>query len=74
LNTTDFRSPKTKAVAQKVGLERILLETDHEDASRVPDSVQQCIDFLADCFQATPETVVERTTKNAMDFYGLRLR
>lgn len=71
LYRTDFRSPKTTAVAQKVGLERILLESDHEDAASVPESIHSCITFMADCFQTDHETIIQQTTQNAYDFYGI---
>lgn len=70
---TDFRSPKTAAVAQKVGSERILLESDHEDAGSVPESMDTCIAFMAECFQKDAQTIIQQTTKNAYDFYGIPL-
>ncbi|KAL7557063.1 hypothetical protein ACA910_009898 [Epithemia clementina (nom. ined.)] len=66
----NFRSGKTADVARKVGLERLLLETDHEDASLVHDSMEQCISFMADCFQLDESVIVQQTTQNAKDFYG----
>ena len=56
---------------QKVGIDRLLIETDHEDAAFVPGSIQDCIQFLATVLEMEPEEVVERTTKNAFDFYNL---
>jgi Tat protein secretion system quality control protein TatD with DNase activity len=56
---------------QKVGLERLVLETDHEEASRVPQSMQEGIAFVAETFGVDARVVVERTTQNARDLYGL---
>lgn len=67
----DFRSPKTADVARRVGLERILLETDHEDAALVLPSVESGIAFLADVFEVDRATVIDKTTNNAYQFYGV---
>ena len=67
----NFRSPKTAAVVRHVGLDRLLLETDHEDSALVPESMQQCIQFYAEALGVDPTTVVERTTMNAFDLYRL---
>lgn len=67
----NFRSPKTAEVVRKVGIDRLLLETDHEDASLVPSSMEECIAFLADALTMKKEEVIERTTANAFEFYGL---
>ena len=67
----NFRSPKTADVIRKVGIERLVLESDHEDAARVPDSIEKCIEFLATTLEMEKQEVVERTTANAFDLYGL---
>lgn len=67
----NFRSPKTADVIRKVGLQRLVLETDHEDANRVPYSMEQCINFISDTLQVDRTTVIEQTTANAFDLYGL---
>lgn len=67
----NFRSPKTVAVIQKVGLDRLVLETDHEDAGRVADSMQAGIQLLAEALETSEDEIVQRTTKNAFDLYRL---
>lgn len=67
----NFRSPKTADVVRKVGIERLVLESDHEDAARVPDSIQKCIEFLATTLELNRDEVIARTTANAFDLYGL---
>lgn len=67
----NFRSKKTADVIRKVGIERLVLETDHEDAARVPSSMQQCIEFLASTLDMEKEDVIEQTTKNAFELYNL---
>lgn len=56
---------------QKVGLERLVLETDHEDATFAQESIQQCISYIAETFGVDERTVIETTTRNAHALYGL---
>ena len=67
----NFRSNKTFDVIRRVGLERLVLETDHEDAACVPESMNQGVSLIAQALDEPEETVVATTTKNAMDFYKL---
>ena len=67
----NFRSPKTADVIRHIGLERLVLETDHEDASLVPESIESGIRLLAEALNESEETVVERTTINAFELYNL---
>ena len=67
----NFRSPKTADVIRKVGIDRLVLETDHEDASLVPGSMEQCIEYLASALDMEEQEVIERTTANAFDLYNL---
>ena len=68
----NFRSPKTSDLVRKIGLDRLVLETDHEDAALVPSSIQEGIRFLADALNVEESVVIERTHENALDLYGLR--
>jgi Tat protein secretion system quality control protein TatD with DNase activity len=70
----NFRSPKTADVIRKVGLERLVLETDHEDAGRVLESMEQGIDLISEALNESRETVIDRTTQNAFDLYGLGIQ
>lgn len=67
----NFRSPKTASVIRKVGLNRLVLETDHEDASLVPQSIEEGISLIAHALNVSRDEVVEQTTRNAFDLYGL---
>jgi Tat protein secretion system quality control protein TatD with DNase activity len=67
----NFRSPKTADVIRHIGLDRLVLETDHEDASRVPESIENGIRLLAEALDESEETIVERTTANAFELYSL---
>jgi Tat protein secretion system quality control protein TatD with DNase activity len=69
----NFRSPKTANVIQKVGLDRLVLETDHEDATFVPEAMILGIDLLSKVFNVPPEQVIAQTTANAMELYGIIL-
>ena len=68
----NFRSPKTATVIRKVGLSRLVLETDHEDADLVPGSMEQGISLIADALHLSHDEVVEQTTRNAFDLYSLQ--
>ena len=67
----NFRSPKTANVVRKVGLHRLVLETDHEDASRVSKSMIQGIEFLSQTLEVSPEELITQTTKNSYKLYGI---
>lgn len=67
----NFRSMKTSSIVRKVGLERLVLETDHEDAARVPQSIQDGIQFISEALETDEATVIAHTTANAFDLYGL---
>jgi TatD DNase family protein len=67
----NFASPKTIEVVRTVGLERLVLETDHEDAARVPASMELGIQVLAEALEITREELILQTNRNAQDLYGL---
>jgi len=67
----NFRSPKTAEIVRKVGIDRLLLETDHEDAAYVLDSIREGIRFLSMALQLEEDVVIEKTTRHAPTFYGL---
>ena len=56
---------------QKVGLERLVLETDHEDAAFVQESLRQGVEFMAEVFGVDEKTIIETTTRNAHALYGI---
>ena len=70
----NFRSHKTADVIRKVGLDRLLLETDHEDAACVPESVESGIRIIAEALGCSEQDVIEKTTANAFHFYRLSRR
>jgi TatD DNase family protein len=69
----NFRSPKTSEVVKFVGLDRLLLESDHEDAALVGESLREAVSYYARALDVSEEQVVEATTRNAARFYGLQL-
>lgn len=69
----NFRSPKTVDLVRHIGLDRLLLESDHEDASLVVDSINECVSFYAQALGIDEQAVVDQTTRNAADFYELNL-
>jgi Tat protein secretion system quality control protein TatD with DNase activity len=68
---TDFRSKKTTDVIRKVGLERLVLESDHEDAALVAGSIEASISFIAEALQVERDEVIQKTSENAFHLYGL---
>jgi Tat protein secretion system quality control protein TatD with DNase activity len=67
----NFRSPKTIDIIRCIGLSRLLLETDLDDISRVSQSLQDSIQYVAKALDIEESIVIEQTTKNAIDFYNL---
>jgi Tat protein secretion system quality control protein TatD with DNase activity len=67
----NFRSPKTAEIVRKVGIDRLVIETDHEDAARVPESIVEGIRFLSETLEMKEQEVIDKTTANAFDLYGL---
>ena len=65
----NFRSPNITKVVQKVGIERLVLETDHEDAARVPESMATGVEFLSQVLDVRSDELIERCNRNAMDLY-----
>jgi TatD DNase family protein len=67
----NFGLPKTADVIRRVGLDRIVLETDHEDAALVPAAMQQGVAFLAETLGVSWLELVARANQNAMALYGI---
>ena len=67
----NFSSPKTLEVIKTVGLDRLVLETDHEDAAKVPPSMDMGVQVLSEIFGIEPSELISRTNQNARDLYRL---
>ena len=67
----NFRSKKTVELVRKVGIDHLVLETDHEDAARVLPSISEGVRFLSEALEIDEAVVIERTTLNAYHLYGL---
>ena len=67
----NFESHKTIQVIQAVGLDRLVLETDHEDASRVPSSMKQGLRVISEALDVSEEELIVRTNQNVQELYGL---
>ena len=70
----NFRSPKTVDIIRTIGISRLLLETDHEDVSLVSSSLNEGMQYIATALDLDTTTVIEQTTKNAMEFYNISYR
>jgi TatD DNase family protein len=67
----NFQSPKTMEVIRTVGLERLVLETDHEDVRNVPSSMALGIKEISKALDVTEEILIRKTNENVRDLYGL---
>jgi TatD DNase family protein len=67
----NFQSPKTIQVLQEVGLERIVLETDHEDAAKVASSMKLGLQIISKAFGITEEELIAVTNQNVRDLYSI---
>jgi Tat protein secretion system quality control protein TatD with DNase activity len=67
----NFRSPKTKDLIRKVGIERLVLESDLEDYSHVMEDLESNILFVADALSLDMDAVLEQTFENARRLYCL---
>lgn len=66
----NFRSHRVNEVIKTVGMDRILLETDLEDGTRVYDDLCSGAKLIADALEISIDEVLERSYKNAQEFYG----
>jgi Tat protein secretion system quality control protein TatD with DNase activity len=67
----NFRSPKTASVIQRVGIDRLVLETDLEDYQCVREDTQANAEFVARVLEMDVEEVLRRTYENACRLYNI---
>ncbi|KAL3927405.1 MAG: hypothetical protein SGBAC_013101 [Bacillariaceae sp.] len=67
----NFQSPKTLDVIRAVGLDRLVLETDHEEAYKVPTTMKEGLRVISGAFGITEEELIAITNKNAKRLYML---
>mmetsp|Transcript_39295 Transcript_39295/g.95032 ORF Transcript_39295/g.95032 Transcript_39295/m.95032 type:complete len:447 (-) Transcript_39295:367-1707(-) len=67
----NFESHKTTDVIKAVGLDRLVLETDHEDAARVESSMKMGVRVIADALSVSEEELIRVTNANARELYQL---
>mmetsp|Transcript_15627 Transcript_15627/g.21378 ORF Transcript_15627/g.21378 Transcript_15627/m.21378 type:complete len:354 (-) Transcript_15627:39-1100(-) len=68
----NFRSPKTADVARKIGIDRLVLETDYENYMDVRAQLECNVMFLSKVFDMDPLEVMDRTRINALRVYGIK--
>lgn len=66
----NFRAPKTEHVMQKVGIGRLVLESDLEDFNEVRSDLKAGVEFIARVFAMEEDEVLRQTNANARYFYG----
>ena len=67
----NMRSPKTADVVRKIGISRIVLETDLEDASYVSRDIVQSAKFVSEALDLPLDEVVINAWNNARRLYGI---
>merc|ERR1711865_409285 len=68
---TTTRRAKTLDVIRTIGMERLVLETDHDDVTELHASLDQGIELIATALQIAPEDVIRRTNINARELYNI---
>mmetsp|Transcript_8071 Transcript_8071/g.11572 ORF Transcript_8071/g.11572 Transcript_8071/m.11572 type:complete len:287 (+) Transcript_8071:301-1161(+) len=66
----NFRLPKTSILIEKIGIDRLLLESDREDASKVNEDMEASIQVISEVLDLDKATIIEQTNINAQRFYG----
>jgi len=81
LNTIVLRSKKHKKIARDISLENLMLETDspwlHPDGGKkrnTPLSIEIVAKKIAEIKKIDVQEVIRATDKNAVSFFGLRIR
>eukprot|EP00934_Nitzschia_sp_Nitz4_P005862 Nitzschia sp. Nitz4//scaffold257_size48314//17051//17638//NITZ4_007089-RA/size48314-processed-gene-0.3-mRNA-1//1//CDS//3329544448//5852//frame0 len=67
----NHQSPKTSQVLKEVGLNRLVLESDHEDPSIVVSSIHEGLKFATQVLGVSEQQVLEETNRNVMQLYGI---
>jgi len=65
----NFESPKTLEVIQTIGIDRLVLETDHEDIQKVGPSMKLAIAVISKALEVSPEELIRVTNDNVKDLY-----
>lgn len=65
----NFTAPKTMSVMKKIGLKRLVIESDLENYKRVSQDLQENVNFIANCFNVSENEVMEQTMMNAENIY-----
>jgi Tat protein secretion system quality control protein TatD with DNase activity len=65
----NFYAPKTPSIMREIGLHRLLLETDLEDATFAWDDLIRCLEGIANALEVDVNEVADETYRNAECFY-----
>ncbi len=66
----NFDSHKTVQVIQEVGLDRLVLETDHEDAALVASSMELGLQVISKALEVSEDFLIQQTNHNVCRLYG----
>lgn len=67
----NFRSHKTAEVIRKIGIDRLVLESDRENFRFVTVDLVENVKYIAEALNIDEAEVIKKTTENAMRFYDL---
>lgn len=65
----NFESKNFLEVIKAVGLERLVLETDHEEAAHVGPSMELGVETISKLFGITKDELIQQTNLNSKDLY-----
>jgi len=68
----NFRSPKTASIIKKIGIGRLVLETDLEDYNGVMNNLHENVKFISEALEMDENEVIHRTTQNAKRLYEIK--
>lgn len=69
--TINGRAPKTSSVVAAVPEERLLIESDHNDAEQIDESMNAACQLVADARGWTLEKAADTTARNAARFFAM---
>lgn len=68
-STINGRAPKTSSVVAAVPEDRLLIESDHNDAAQIDESMSTVCQLVSDARGWTVEQTTQLTARNAMRFF-----
>lgn len=73
ISVVHLHSKERRKVINTVPLDRLLVESDSPYVGRTPDVVREAVSYIAEVKGIPAEDVAEKTTENAMQFFGFEV-